>query len=385
MAETRFPSDGPPVEDVESVFHVADVQERGDELHYVGTPRVDPQTIEETLWPLFRDLGYEVTLRRRTSGPLGSRYVLVARPRSAGIDGIPWLNVVFFLLTVASTLFVGTQWYYIDLSSNPLAILGAWPFVAAILGVLAVHEMGHYVLIRYHGVDASLPYFIPFPSLLGTAGAVIRMRGRIPDRTALFDIGAAGPLAGLVATVIVGTIGLYMDPIRVPETVLQSSNTATVYIHYPLLLKFLAWATGQPLTYGEGLAASPVIFGAWAGMLVTFLNLLPVGQFDGGHIVRAILGPRQETVAAAVPAVLFGLAGVLYVLQAAPNAVVLWAIWGVFALGLAYAGPATPIDDDPLDRRRKLLGVITFALGLLCFTPIPIEIHPVPFALPRPF
>ncbi|MFB6087599.1 MAG: site-2 protease family protein, partial [Haloarculaceae archaeon] len=106
----------------------------------------------------------------------------------------------------------------------------------------------------------------------------------------------------------------------------------------------------------------------------TFLNLLPVGQFDGGHIVRAMLGPRQETVAAAVPAGLFGLAGYLYLAQGAFNAIVLWAFWGLLAMGLAYMGPATPIRDEPIGPKRKAVGLFTFALGMLCFTPVPIEI-----------
>jgi membrane-associated protease RseP (regulator of RpoE activity) len=230
-------------------------------------------------------------------------------------------------------------------------------------------------MIRYYDVDASLPYFVPFPSLIGTMGAVIRMRGRIPSRKALFDIGAAGPLAGLVATVVVTVVGLYADPIAVPQRVLESESTTAFRFNYPLLLQGLGVLTGQPLSYEDPtVAANPIIFGGWVGMFVTFLNLIPVGQFDGGHVVRALLGPRQETVAAGVPAALFGLAGYLYLVDDATNAVILWTFWGVIAIALAYAGPATPISDEPLDGKRKALGVVTLALGLLCFTPVPIEI-----------
>jgi membrane-associated protease RseP (regulator of RpoE activity) len=109
-------------------------------------------------------------------------------------------------------------------------------------------------------------------------------------------------------------------------------------------------------------------------MLVTLLNLLPVGQLDGGHIVRAMVGRRQETLAAAVPGLLFALAGYLYLVRDGINSVGIWALWGVFAVGLAYAGPANPVDDSPIDRRRFLLGVVTFLLGVLCFRPVPIEI-----------
>jgi membrane-associated protease RseP (regulator of RpoE activity) len=109
-------------------------------------------------------------------------------------------------------------------------------------------------------------------------------------------------------------------------------------------------------------------------MLITVLNLLPVGQLDGGHILRAIVGPRQETVAAAVPGALFALSAYLYVVENSINAVGIWVFWGLFAIGLAYAGPADPIYDDPLDSPRIVVGLLTFLLGALCFTPIPIEI-----------
>jgi membrane-associated protease RseP (regulator of RpoE activity) len=372
MADAGRPDEGPPIDEIESVFRVADVRTDGDELYYIGRPRVQHQTLEEHLWPRFRKAGYELLLRRRT----GDQFVLVARPRTRR-DGIPWLNLILLVATVGSTLFVGSQWYYVDLASNPLGIVRAWPFVVAILGVLGVHELGHLVMIRYHDVDASLPYFIPFPSLIGTAGAVIRMRGRIPDRKALFDIGASGPLAGLVATVVVTVIGLHLDPIAAPDSVANAADAVTIQIHYPLLLQFIAAVVGE--STGQ---AHPVVFGGWVGMFITFLNLLPVGQFDGGHIVRAMLGRRQETVAVAVPAALFGLAVYLYMLGGRPNAVILWAVWGVFTTGLAYAGPADPIRDEPLDRRRTILGIVTLVLGLLCFTPVPIEIQPVPFTLP---
>ncbi|MEF8852630.1 MAG: site-2 protease family protein [Haloarculaceae archaeon] len=307
-----------------------------------------------------------------------SQYVLVAEPRNPHIDGVPWLNVVFFLLTVGSTLLVGTTWYYIPgsaIQDDPLVLLEALPFVLAILGPLAVHELGHYVMIRYYDVDASLPYFIPFPSLIGTMGAVIRMRGRIPSRKALFDIGVAGPLAGLVATVVVTVIGLYADPVTVPQRVLEGPNTTSIRFNYPLLLQGLGWLTGQPLSYADpARTASPIIFGGWVGMFVTLLNLLPVGQFDGGHITRAVFGPRQETLAAVVPVALFALAGYVYVFTDATNAVVLWGFWGVLAIALAYGGPATPVDDQHLDAKRKAVAALTFVLGALCFVPVPFQI-----------
>ncbi|MFB6172282.1 MAG: site-2 protease family protein [Haloarculaceae archaeon] len=377
--------DGPPIEDLASVFRVRETRRDGDRLLYFGEPRSDPETVEREVWPLFRECGYEVRLASQTDrvpDPItgvqvpATQHVLVAEPSSLGVDGIPWTNIAFAALTVLSTLYAGSLWYYIDVGQNPLNVLKAWPFTVAVLGVLGVHELGHYVVSRYHRVSASLPYFIPFPTLIGTMGAVIRMKGRIPDRKALFDIGVAGPLAGLVATVVVTVVGLYLPPVQVPQTVLHSSSSVQVEFGYPLLLRLLSWVTGQPLEYASAArSVNPVVFGGWVGMFVTFLNLLPVGQLDGGHMVRAILGQRQETVGVAVPVALFGLGGYLHFVSGyALSSAGVWLFWGLFALALAYAGPADPIADEPLDAKRVAVGLLTFAIGLLCFMPVPFQV-----------
>ncbi|MFB6166169.1 MAG: site-2 protease family protein [Haloarculaceae archaeon] len=370
MAASGVPRDGPPVERLSSVFRVRDVRTDGETILYVGRPAAPADALERELWPLFREYGYDVSLRAHYDdadhaiGP--GTYALVAEPASLGLDGVPWLNIALALATVCSTLLVGaTMWYGIDVAADPLAALRAWPFTAAVLGVLGTHELGHYVMSRYHRVDATLPYFIPVPTIFGTMGAIIKMKGRIPDRRALFDIGVAGPLAGLAATVVVTAVGLQLPPVRVPFV---------MRFNDPLLLRGIAAVAGGKLTYADPhVIFNPVVFGGWLGMFITFLNLLPVGQLDGGHIVRAMLGSRTETLSAAVPAALFGLGGYLYLVTSG-EAVFIWFLWGVLSLGLAYAGPTTPIDDAPLDRKRVLLGLATFALGLACFTPIPIEI-----------
>ncbi|MFB6296946.1 MAG: site-2 protease family protein [Salinirussus sp.] len=385
MDRSDPPTGGPPVADIESVFDVYEVRRDGETLLYVGRPLASARTVERELWPLFRDCGYELSLEQGYDGstatetgsgtPLtAGEYVLVARPQSVGIDGIPWTNVVLLVVTILSTLLVGaTQWYGIPLSAGPLAMLEAWPFVAAVLGVLGIHELGHYVVSRYYDVDATLPYFIPFPSLIGSMGAVIRMKGRIPNRRALFDIGVAGPLAGLLATVVVTAIGLQLDPLPAAEAAAESGGAA-IRFNNPALLVLIGELTGTSAKVAGESPVHPVVFGGWVGMFVTFLNLLPVGQLDGGHIVRAIAGERQETLAAAVPGALFALAGYLYFVRGTDESIGIWVLWGVFALGLAYAGPADPIYDEPLGRGRIGLGIVTLVLGLLCFTPVPIEV-----------
>ncbi|WP_136688161.1 site-2 protease family protein [Halorhabdus amylolytica] len=362
-----------------SVFHVYRVERDGEAVRYVGEPLIAPGNVADEVAPAFAERGYDVSVtkrhdRDRRGAP--APYAVVAEPRSTGIDGIPWGNVVMFVLTVATTLYAGTWWYQIDLAQNPLNLLRAWPFTAAVLGVLATHELGHYVASRYYNVDASLPYFIPVPPPIGTMGAIIRMRGRIPSRKALFDIGVAGPLAGLAATVVVTVIGLHLDPIAVSQQATETAAQEGGYIRFndPLLLTLLADLSGQPTSYGGGLAVSPVVFGGWVGMFVTFLNLIPVGQLDGGHILRATLGRRQETVAAAVPGVLFSLSAGLYFLTDYTQSVVLWAIWGVIALVMVRAGSATPLREGSIGPLRWGVAAVTFVLGALCFMPVPVEI-----------
>jgi membrane-associated protease RseP (regulator of RpoE activity) len=361
-----------------SVFDVYETRSDGETAVYVGDPLVSPERVERELYPLFRERGYELSLQRGYRGGSGfpitsGEYALVAEPRSVGVDGIPWTNVVLFLATVASTLFAGAFfWYQVPLVEQPLRILEAWPFTLAIVGVLGIHELGHYVMSRYHGVQASLPYFIPLPTYIGSLGAVIRMRGQIPNRRALFDIGVAGPLAGLVATVVVTAVGLQLEPLAVQEATLEGSGGSQIRFNYPPLLEIVAAATGTTGRLESGVL-HPVVFGGWVGMLVTLLNMLPVGQLDGGHILRAMAGERQRDISRLVPYALFGLAGALFLFRGF-DSVTIWALWGVFALVLAAAGPANPLDDRRLDRGRFALGVLTFVLALLCFTPVPVEI-----------
>lgn len=362
--------------ELDAIFHLSEVRTDGERVLYYGVSEVGEETLVERVWPAFREHGYEVQVVQTDHG----LDVVVARPYSTGIDGIPWTNLILFCATVLSTLFVGaTAWYYTSLAeiqADPLVILEAWPFTAAVLGVLLTHELGHYAMGRYHEVDVSLPYVIPFVLPFGTMGAIIRMRGQMPDREALFDIGVAGPLAGLAATIVVTVIGLLLGPFSVPPEVMQEGGRVIVF-NNPPLLDFIANAIGQPTGYDDpSKTAHPVIMGAWVGMFFTVLNLLPVGQLDGGHIVRAMVGERQETVAALVPVALFGVAAYLhYVRDLGINeSVGLWAFWGLFSAFIAYRGPANPIDDSSLDAGRMVVGVVTFLLGLACFMLVPIQV-----------
>jgi len=343
---------------IADVFSVYEVERTDDAVRYYGEPRVDRDAVVRELAPLFRRRGYRVSLEL----DLGED-VLVVSERSVGVDGVPWKNVAMFAATVVTTLFAGTRWYGIPVFEEPLGLLAAWPFAVAVLSVLLVHELGHYVASRYHGVEATLPFFIPVPNFLGTFGAVIRMNDHMPDRKALFDIGVAGPLAGLAVTVVVTAVGVVLPPVEA---------ALPVRLGYPPLMQLVAAGLGEPLTYSDpSLMANPIVIGGWVGAFVTFLNLLPVGQLDGGHVLRALFPDAQPYVQRLVPGALFALAAYTY-LFADGDSLGLWLVWGVLVLLFSRAGSATPLDESDPGRARVAVGVLTFVLGVLSFTPVPV-------------
>jgi membrane-associated protease RseP (regulator of RpoE activity) len=201
-------------------------------------------------------------------------------------------NAWLFLATVVSVFVTGAQSEKGFLSHE--SIVTGVQFTCALLAILLSHEFGHYIAARIHKVDASLPYFIPMPfiSPFGTMGAVIRMRGVIPTRKALLDIGAAGPLAGLCLA-----IPLYAYGIVHSRVVPMDGSAGGVELGESVLTKILDRLVAGPLPDGMTLELSPIAFAAWAGMFVTMINLFPVGQLDGGHVAYSLLGKRQDKAA----------------------------------------------------------------------------------------
>lgn len=207
------------------------------------------------------------------------------------------VNALLFLATVLSTFFAGAQYVgSYDPEGGDLAVLRVlhtgWPFAVPLLAILLTHEFGHYFAARWHKVDASLPYFIPLPKLsfIGTMGAVIHMRGRIRSRNALLDIGASGPLAGLCVAIPVLMIGLAHSEVAplTPHGSLEGQS---------LLYLALKRIVVGPIPDGYDVYLHPTAFAGWVGLLVTALNLIPVGQLDGGHIAYALFGERQNRAA----------------------------------------------------------------------------------------
>lgn len=259
-----------------------------------------------------------------------------------------WIHVVLFLMTVFST-------FYVALGDGPI---GALWYSSGLVLILLTHEMGHYLMARKHGVPATLPYFIPFPySVFGTLGAVIKMEGRIPDRRALFDVGVAGPLAGLVMVVPAILVGLRFSHI----VEISSLGEGTISLGDSLLFSLLSHISVGPLPSGQDVVLHPLAFAGWVGLLVTALNLLPVGQLDGGHITYALFWKRSKLLSTIFYVVFLFICLFYYVG---------WLLL-VILLVIIRRHPPTMNDSIPLDRKRKIIGILTLILFVLAFTPVP--------------
>lgn len=199
--------------------------------------------------------------------------------------------IVLFALTLLSMFWVGAQWAGTNLDQAPIsALLEGYTFAVPLMAILLAHELGHYFAARIHGVDTSPPFFIPMPyALIGTFGAVIRMRGAIKLRNALFDIGASGPLCGLVIALPVLVYGIITSDVQA----LRSDVTYFVEGR-SLLYLALVYALKGPIPEGSDIMLTPTALAGWAGLLVTMINLVPVGQLDGGHVAYALFGERQD-------------------------------------------------------------------------------------------
>ena len=304
------------------------------------------------------------------------------------------VNIILFILTVLSVLFVGMQpegQMPSDSAGQILffakSMLTGWPYAVSLMSILLAHEFGHYLMSRYHKTPATLPYFIPLPlGPLGTMGAAIIMRGTPKNKRVLFDIGVAGPLAGMVVAIPVLFLGLslsHLDVIKPVAGMYQEGNSLLYllakYLTFGKFLPeptsfagttpFMYWLkyffTGRPYPIGAtDVFISPVAFAGWAGLLVTALNLIPAGTLDGGHVVYSWFGERA---AKAFPFILL----VLLLLG------VFWNGWWIWAILLLWLGRvhAEPLDQiTPLDLNRRAIAVLVIFIFILTFSPVPFAI-----------
>ena len=299
-----------------------------------------------------------------------------ARPRQRY-----WLHALLFALTLVSTTIVGASMQanfdrnlpFFDLERdiaafallwrNPLLLLPGLPFSLTLLSILLAHEFGHYFACKYYRIDASLPYFLPAPTFTGTLGAFIRIRAPIYSKRVLFDVGVAGPIAGFVFLLPALAIGLAFSKV-IPGI----AHQGTLSFGNPALLWLLERAV-FPGTPAADIYLHPVARAAWIGILATALNLLPIGQLDGGHILYSIAGDQHKLLSRVFTALLMpiGILGFLWPGWFWPG----WLVWAVLLLLFGMRHPAI-YDPSELGPGRKRLAWLSLAIFLLCFTLAPI-------------
>jgi membrane-associated protease RseP (regulator of RpoE activity) len=307
-----------------------------------------------------------------------------------------WLHVLLLLFTIVTTVGAGVEFTRqfegkrhrlvavtpFDFAAESVGLAaagrwselaGVWPdfaaemqkgllYASALLFVLLAHEMGHYLMARRYGVDATLPFLLPAPVLFGTFGAIIRMRSPVTHRRALFDVGVAGPIAGIVAGLIVAVIGLKMSAYGQPPMRTAGPDPAFA-LQSSALFRFLAGLALGPKPPGHVLRFHPVAVAGWFGLFVTFLNLLPLGQLDGGHMWYALIGRGQRYVGWAAFVLLLGMGWVFFG----------WVVLAVLvALFLRVRHPPLMDESVRLGPLRTLIGIGVIVLFLLLFIPEPV-------------
>jgi membrane-associated protease RseP (regulator of RpoE activity) len=305
----------------------------------------------------------------------------------------PWLNGILFVLTLVSTFSLGVllslSYLYPDspgpapapkpgLGSilEPRILILAGLYAAVLMIILTGHELGHYLTCRRYGIEATLPYFIPGPTLIGTFGAFIRIQSPVNLKRQWFDIGAAGPLAGFILTVPALFVGLALS-----KVVPAAASEGAIALGEPLLLKLGSAIFFRHIPAGSSVVLHPVAFAGWAGLLVTFINLFPLGQLDGGHVAYALLGRKKRYVSAAAICgfiilgfffsyswLLWGLLGLVFVLV-----VRLKRPGRLYRLAIRLRHPQAFDEDLPLGRGRTLVGVLVIVVFILSFIPDPIK------------
>jgi len=281
----------------------------------------------------------------------------VPEPTASGV-----LGYVLYVPEYTRRIVLGMLW---QVMANPDLLKSALTFSTALLTILTAHEMGHYLACRYYGVRATLPFFIPAPPLFlaGTFGAFIKMKSPIPSRRALFDIGLAGPLAGFVVLLpvaVAGLLTLQAGP--------QASLDGAIIFNDPLLFQLIARLTGAHLVDA---LPNPFYMAAWIGLLVTSLNLMPVGQLDGGHGTFAVFGQRSHKIIGRVAFVMVAVMSVLgFIWHGSPSGFLYTVLLAVM---LKVRHPA-PEAMEPLGRGRTVVAIITLLVFALSFVPFPITI-----------
>jgi membrane-associated protease RseP (regulator of RpoE activity) len=346
------------IEEIKKVFNFYDVKEEGQADVLYGEPTTDVNMLYGSLYNYFSPKKKVVALERR-------RGEIALVVKNAKADNI-WINVALAVATLITTTLVGAMMYGVDIFKDPQLSYMGLPFALAIMLVLGSHELGHYIVSRKNGIDATLPYFIPFPiPPIGTMGAIIRQKGPVPSRKALFDVGISGPLVGLTVAIIVTAIGLMLPA---PVITAQPGDMTYFQIQTPLLFDLIAGIVHPGISLQS---INPIAFAGWVGMLVTVLNMLPIGQLDGGHVARAILGRWSDTLSKILPFLILFFGVYSTFVMGMPGE--MWIFWGLLTYVMGSGEHPKPLDDNArIGMLRAAIAVVGFGLTILCFTPFPI-------------
>jgi len=344
------------------IFFVKETRTAGDAVIFEGNLRAKPEKALDVLRGRFRERfgnKYEILLQQDAE----EKPVIVAIPMKE-IHGkekttSPFVHIILFVATVVTTTVAGASHQGINLFLEPSQFKVGLPYAFGIMAILGIHELSHYIFARRHGIDTTLPYFIPIPFGLGTFGALIQMRSLVKDRKALFDTGIAGPLAGLIVAIPLLFIGLKYS------TVIQDGSEAGVSISSSVLLAFIAsLSMGSSISVSHTVLLHPLAFASWIGLMITALNLLPIGQLDGGHMSYAVFGRKRAEIIAHVAFFAIIILGIFVW-----SGWFMWAIIVYFLSGFKSMPPANDITD--VDRRRVIIGAVTFVLLFLIISPLP--------------
>jgi membrane-associated protease RseP (regulator of RpoE activity) len=260
--------------------------------------------------------------------------------------------------------------YLLHAFENPQILAQGGMFAGALLAILTAHEAGHYIACRRYGVDATLPFFVPAPPLFlaGTFGAFIKIKSPIPSRRALFDIGVAGPLAGFIVIVPIAMIGI-LTAQPAPPIIIEPEQQTIIIFGDPLLIQLIARAFNTTLN----ISVNPFYFAAWIGLLVTSLNLMPVGQLDGGHATYSLFGKRLHLWLGRASFIVMSCLAILgWVWYSSPSGF-LYAV--LLAVILRVRHPQVLDEREPLDRTRFIVAMLTLVVFVLSFLPFPIKIY----------
>lgn len=358
-----------------STYYVQNIEYRPQAVICRGQLRTTPnqayQQIKSNIEAQFGDRFLLIFQEGVNSKPF---FVLVPNPQAAKQINAsnqeqltrPGLALLLLVATLITTTVVGTKLAGVELKvlqSQPSVLLQGLPYALGLMSILGTHELGHYLTARYYKIRATLPYFIPIPFFLGTFGAFIQMRSPIPNRKALFDVSIAGPIAGFIVTLPLLIWGLAHSDVVALSAKTGPLNPDALNPKYSILLALLSkLALGNLLTATSAIDLHPVAIAGFLGLIVTALNLMPVGQLDGGHIVHAIFGQRTAIAIGQMARLLLLLLSFIQVE---------YFVWAIILMLIPLIDEPALNDVTELDNKRDILGLLSMALLVIIVLPLP--------------